>query len=65
MSLGHQVLNRGYRDRYYLEGHHEPLVDKPMFDRVQKLMDTGMLVSYIKVTPEREKVLRDSSWKVA
>lgn len=45
MTPGHQVPNRGYRDRYYLEGHHEALVSRQLFDRVQAMVRAGLLLS--------------------
>ena len=46
LTSGHQVVNRGYRDRYYIEEHHEPLVSRPLFERVQRMLDGGLLISY-------------------
>lgn len=51
LTPGHPVVNRGYRDRYYIEEHHEPLVSKKMFDQVQRMLDSGMLISYASLTP--------------
>lgn len=45
LTPGHQVVNRGYRDRFYIEEHHPPLVDPARFDRVQSLLLSGMLSS--------------------
>ena len=64
LTPGHQVVNRGYRDRYYIEEHHEPLVNKALFDRVQVLIKDGVLVSYMPMTPEKEAILRDESWNI-
>ena len=33
---GKQVMNNGYRDRIYIEEHHEPIVSPELFDRVQE-----------------------------
>ncbi len=49
---GKLVKNRDYRDRYYLKGHHEPVVSPELFDAVQKIIDRGILVSYRKMTVE-------------
>lgn len=53
LTPGHQVINKGFRDRYFIEEHHEPLVSKAVFDRVQGLIREGVLASYIPMTPER------------
>lgn len=49
---GKLVKNRDYRDRYYLKGHHEPVVSPELFDAVQKIIDRGILISYRKTTAE-------------
>ena len=43
---GKQVKNMGYRDRYYISGHHEPIVSPELFDRVQKNVESGLLITY-------------------
>ena len=63
MTPGHQVVNRGYRDRYYIEEHHQPIVSRNVFDRVQFLMDHKIPQSYINMSPEREQIINDTSWK--
>ena len=63
MTPGHQVVNRGYRDRYYIEEHHQPIVSRNVFDRVQFLMDHKIPQSYINMSPEREKIINETSWK--
>ena len=63
LTPGHQVVNRGYRDRYYIEEHHEPLVSRPLFERVQRMLDGGLLISYLPMTEEKRKMLRDDRWK--
>ena len=63
LTPGHQVVNRGYRDRYYIEEHHEPLVSRTLFERVQRMLDGGHLISYAPMTEEKRKVLRDDRWK--
>ena len=64
LTPGHQVVNRGYRDRFYIEEHHEPLVSRAMFDRVQRMMDGGFLISYMPMTEEKRRVMQDESWKL-
>ena len=44
LTPGHQVVNRGYRNRYYIEGHHEPLVPRTIFEEVQRRFDSGILI---------------------
>ena len=38
--------NRGERGQVQIEEHHEPIVSKELFDRVQTMMDFGLLHSY-------------------
>ena len=64
LTPGHQVVNRGYRDRYYIEEHHEPLVSRAMFARVQRMIEGGLLISYLPLTEQRRRVLRDRSWRM-
>lgn len=45
---GKQVRNDGFRDRYYLSGHHEPIVPPELFDRVQEKVESGALITYKK-----------------
>ena len=52
---GKQVINRGYRDRYYIEEHHDPIVPPELFDRVQELVKQGKLIS-----PRRSKEVREA-----
>lgn len=63
LSPGHQVVNRGYRDRYYIEEHHDPLVSREVFDRVQRMLDNGYLASYMPMTEEKMRAIRDNSWR--
>ncbi|MGN0778204.1 MAG: recombinase family protein [Aristaeellaceae bacterium] len=64
LTPGHQVVNRGYRDRFYIEEHHEPLVSRAMFERVQQMMDGGFLLSYMPMTEEKRRAMQDESWKL-
>ena len=45
MVPGHQVVNRDYKDRIYIEEHHEPIVSAEQFDRVQEIIKQGFLYS--------------------
>ena len=40
---GKQVVNNGYRDRIYIEEHHEPIVSPELFDRVQERITSGAI----------------------
>lgn len=40
-----QIKNRGERDQYYIEEHHEPIVSKEIFERVGALVERGLLRS--------------------
>ncbi len=63
ITPGHRVVNRGYRDRYYIEEHHEPLVSRALFERVQRMLDGGHLISYMPMTVEKIKLMQDESWR--
>lgn len=63
LTPGHQVVNRGYRDRYYIEEHHEALVSRALFDQVQRAICSRRLCSGA-ARPERGDALRpDERWK--
>ena len=56
--------NRGERDQYYLENHHEGIVSKRLFDRVQMLIRLNLLNSRgYRLTEERCRVLENPDWK--
>lgn len=56
--------NRGERDQYYIEEHHTPIVSREMFQRVQQVMQSGLLhSSYKRRTPEQLALLADNWWK--
>ena len=56
--------NCGERPRYYLEGHHDPIVTPEVFDRVQSLMSLGLLHSMrYRMKPEEKAFVRDESWR--
>ena len=40
---GKQVPNKGQQEQFYLEQHHEPLVDTEVFDTVQEYVQKGYL----------------------
>ena len=43
---GKSVRNKGYRDRYYIKGHHKAIVSPELFDRVQELVENGELLTH-------------------
>lgn len=56
--------NNGERAQNYLEGHHEPIVSKKLFERVQTLMGMGLLHSgRKKYTKEQQELLNDPGWQ--
>ena len=56
--------NRGERDQYYIEDHHPAIISREMFERVQRVMKSGLLHSYYKRrTPEQLLLLKDTRWK--
>ena len=61
-----QKRNSGERPQYYLEQHHAPIVTPELFDRVQLIMDLGLLHSMKYVSkPEERRLLADDSWRSA
>lgn len=48
MVPGKLIPNRGYRDRFYIKGHHEAIVATEEWERVQKMVEKGDLASYRK-----------------
>lgn len=60
----YEHVNHGERDQYYIEQHHEPIISRKLYDRVQLLMDCGLLHSLKKKYTEEEKaLLADQSWR--
>lgn len=63
-GLRYSKKNRGERDRYYLTAHHPGLVSKELFQRVQALMDLGLLRSNRrKLTDKETAILQDLRWQ--
>jgi len=60
-----QFKNDGVvRPQYELIEHHAPIVAPELFDRVQLLMDQGLLSSLkCSFTPEQKRLLNDESWR--
>ena len=53
------VINRGEREQYYVNGTHEPIIEKVMFDYAQKVLDeryksSGKVVEY---SPFHSKII--------
>lgn len=55
---GRPVANRGYRDRFYIEDHHLPLVSGALFDRVQEMLARGLLHSHRRLSTEENVFLQ-------
>ncbi len=55
---GKPIPNRGYRDRFYIKGHHEPIVSPELFDRVQEIIARDILVSYKRLSKEDWEFLK-------
>ncbi len=50
--------------QYYLEGHHDPIVTPELFDRVQDLMEQGLLHSMRnKMSAQEKAFIADESWR--
>lgn len=60
-----QVVNRGEVDQYYIEGHHEAIIDKETFDRVQLLIEKGLLRSGRKTFSEEDLAILNSARNAA
>ena len=56
--------NRGERAQVHLEDHHEGIVSREQFERVQTMMQMGLLHSgRKKFNEEQQKVLNDPKWQ--
>ena len=56
--------NRGERPQYLLQEHHAPIVTTEVFDRVQSLIELGLLHSLKVVQKDNHKrLLADESWR--
>ena len=56
--------NKGERTQVHLEGHHDPIVSREEFERVQTVMQMGLLHSgRRKFNEEQKKVLNDPKWQ--
>lgn len=63
-GLRYSRKNRGERPRFFLKGHHAPLVPPAQFQRVQLLIRMGLLHSgRRKLSAEDRRVLLDQSWR--
>lgn len=57
-------LNKGERPQVHLEDHHEPIVSREQFERVQTLMQMGLLDSgRCRFTDKERKILDDPKWQ--
>ena len=52
-----EVVNKGQAEQYYIEGHHEPIVDPELFDTIQEYLAAGYLDGSNK--PTRKKWLKE------
>lgn len=63
-GLRYSKKNRGERDQYYLTAHHPAIVSKKQFDRVQQLLDLGLLRSNRRKLKDKEAaLLQDPRWQ--
>ena len=58
---GKQVANNGFRDHIYIEEHHEPIVPPALFDRVQEIVERGLLNSRRRLSQEDEEFLKGAA----
>ena len=57
-------INRGERPQYLLQEHHAPIVTTEVFDRVQSLIELGLLHSYkVRIKEGHERFMTDESWR--
>lgn len=57
-------INRGERPQYLLQEHHAPIVTREVFDRVQSLIELGLLHSYkVHFKEGHERFMADESWR--
>lgn len=56
---GKSVKNKGFRDRYYIEEHHAPIVAPVLFDRVQEIITRGLLQSQRKCSSADKEFLQE------
>ncbi len=54
-----QVANKGERDQYYIEAHHEPIVDRETWERVQELVKRRLLWTGKRQFTQEERALLD------
>ncbi len=55
---GKPIPNKGYRDRFYIKGHHEAIITTEEWERVQRIVERGILVSYRKLSEEDWEFLK-------
>ena len=55
---GRQVENNGYRDRFYITEHHDPIVPPQLFDQVQEMIKKGNLLSNRHLSKENNEFLK-------
>ena len=60
-SRNRQVPNRGERDQYYIESHHEPIIDRVTYDKVQELVKRKLLWTVRKRFTQEERELLNSA----
>ncbi len=59
-----QRVNKGERPQYLLQEHHAPIVTPELFDRVQSLIELGLLHSWKQVQKaEYRRLIADERWR--
>ncbi len=56
---GKPVLNNGFRDRFYIKGHHEALISSDLYYTVQKIIERKLLNSHRKRSEDDIKFLKE------
>ena len=52
-----QKKNRGERQQFYIEDHHEPIVPRAVYERVNEILGLGLLKQWRKLTTEEKSFL--------
>lgn len=60
-----RVKNKGYVDQILIEGHHEPMVSRELFDAVQELVKNGLLSAARSKFSASDEAIKDRAMRAA
>lgn len=60
LNVNKQIRNKGERDQYYIEEHHEPIISREVYERVLKLIERKLLVSGRRILSKEDMFLLDA-----